>query len=328
MPCKSDTTRDVYRLLNAVLSPGEGAPATVMIFHRVLPHPDELRPSEPDTIRFEQVMRWVRAWFSVVPLQSIAAARTAQDLPPRSLAITFDDGYADNYTLALPILQKLGLSATFFVAPGFLNGGRMFNDTVIETIRQASGPQLDLTELGLESYPIGSVHERLATIDKLLRKLKYFPLEQRAERVAAIARQVGAKLPDDLMMSDAQVVAMRRAGMGIGAHTMSHPILASVDDSVAHAEIVASKRHLESMLGEPVDLFAYPNGRPTHDYAIAHVKMARDAGFKAAVSTAAGVFRPGADPFQIPRFTPWDRSRLKFALRFALNARQPGYEHV
>lgn len=299
-----------------------------MIFHRVLARPDELRPSEPDTARFEQVMRWVRSWFSVVPLESIASVSASAELPPRPLAITFDDGYADNYTLALPILQKLGLTATFFIAPGFLNGGRMFNDSVIEAIRQATESHLDLRDIGMESYPVGTLAERLATIDQVLRKLKYLSLEARAERVAAIAAKLGAKLPDDLMMSDAQVIAMRHAGMSIGAHTMSHPILAAVDDAVARAEILESKQHLESMLGERVDLFAYPNGRPKQDYAGAHVTMAREAGFKAAVSTAAGVFRGGGDLFQIPRFTPWDRSQLRFAIRFVLNARQAGYEHV
>ncbi len=310
-----------------MLGPGGGNPATVMIFHRVLAQPDELRPGEPDAARFEQVMLWVKRWFSVVPLERIATF-SSQPLPPRPLAITFDDGYADNYTLAMPILRRLGLNATFFVAPGFLNGGRMFNDTVIETIRQAPGLQLDLRSMGLESYSIGTTAERLAAIDRLLRKLKYFSIEERTERVTAIARKIDASLPDDLMMTDQQVLGMKRAGMTIGAHTMSHPILAAVEDEVARAEIVQSKQYLESLLGERVDLFAYPNGRPKQDYASAHVSMAREAGFKVAVSTAAGVFRPGDDQFQIPRFTPWDRSSFRFAVRFALNARQASFEHV
>lgn len=298
-----------------------------MIFHQVLARPDELRPTEPDAARFEQILRWVQRWFSVVSLDSIVGTDHPV-LPPRPLAITFDDGYADNYLIALPVLKKLGLTATFFIAPGFLNGGRMFNDTVIEAIRQAVGSHLDLSPIGLESYPIATPAHRVATIERLLRKLKYLSLEERASRISELVRHVGAKLPDDLMMTDAQVVAMKRAGMAIGAHTVSHPILAAVSDAVARSEIVQSKKHLESMLDERVDLFAYPNGRPNQDYARVHVAMARDAGFKAAVSTAEGVFRSGGDLFQIPRFTPWDRSRLKFAARLAMNARRTDHEHV
>ena len=68
-------------------------------------------------------------------------------LPPRALAITFDDGYADNRTVAAPLLERHGLPCTFFVATGFLDGGRMWNDTLIETVRRAPGQTLDLRDL-------------------------------------------------------------------------------------------------------------------------------------------------------------------------------------
>jgi hypothetical protein len=76
---------------------------------------------------------------------------------------------------------------------------------------------------------------------------------------------------------------------------------------------------LEQLLGERVGLFAYPNGKPGTDYSPESVQIVRELGFDAAVSTTWGAARSGTDPFQIPRFTPWDRSKLRFGARFAGN---------
>ncbi|MFO0121490.1 MAG: polysaccharide deacetylase family protein, partial [Inhella sp.] len=99
---------------------------TVLIFHRVLTQPDPLFPGEMDAARFDAVCGWLASWATVLPLHT--AVRQVRDgvLPARALAITFDDGYADNASVALPLLQKHGLCATFFVSTGYLDGGRMW----------------------------------------------------------------------------------------------------------------------------------------------------------------------------------------------------------
>jgi peptidoglycan/xylan/chitin deacetylase (PgdA/CDA1 family) len=130
-------------------------------------------------------------------------------------------------------------------------------------------------------------------------------------------------LPNDLMLSSTQLRALRDAGMLIGGHTRSHPILARLDDADAREEIVGGKQRLEALLGEPISLFAYPNGKPEEDFAARHAAMARAAGFEAALTTAAGMARQDTDPFQLPRFTPWDRTHWRFGLRMARNMRMP-----
>ena len=112
---------------------------------------------------------------------------------------------------------------------------------------------------------------------------------------------------------------MRHAGMQIGAHTRSHPILARLDDGQARVEIKGSKDFLENLLGERVGLFAYPNGRQTEDYSDDTVNLVRELGFDAAVSTNWGAARSATDLFQIPRFTPWDQSRIRFGARLLRN---------
>ena len=115
-------------------------------------------------------MRWVKCWFNVLPLGEAVTRLGEGRLPERPLAITFDDGYADNAAVAAPILLGLGIPATFFVATGFLDGGRMWNDTVIEAVRAAAGPVLDLAPLGLGEHAIATHDARRATIDRLIRR--------------------------------------------------------------------------------------------------------------------------------------------------------------
>jgi peptidoglycan/xylan/chitin deacetylase (PgdA/CDA1 family) len=130
------------------------------------------------------------------------------------------------------------------------------------------------------------------------------------------------ELPRDLMMTSAQVRSLRRAGMQIGAHTVTHPILAALPAAEARREIADSQRFLQDLLAEPVRLFAYPNGKPGRDFSNETVQIVRDLGFSAALSTSPGAAGPGSDLFRIPRYTPWDRSRLRFGARLLGNLRE------
>jgi len=113
---------------------------------------------------------------------------------------------------------------------------------------------------------------------------------------------------------------LRAAGMQIGAHTVSHPILATLSPQQAADEMARSRDVLQALLGERIGLFAYPNGRPGTDYLPdVHPGLVRELGFDAAVSTRWAAARHGEDVFQIPRFTPWDKRRSKFLLRLARN---------
>ncbi|MBL8352962.1 MAG: polysaccharide deacetylase family protein [Burkholderiaceae bacterium] len=312
-------------LLNAISPAGERARLSTLIFHRVLPAPDPLLPWEVDVATFDHICSWVSQWFNVLPLDD-AVDRLAQGrLPARAMTITFDDGYEDNHRHALPILKRHGLMATFFVATGFLDGGRMWNDSFIESIRRATDPVIDLRSAAgdlLGRFPVGSAATRRAAIDAVLALTKYLPLDDRVALSLRFAEELGVDLPDDLMMRSEQVLALRRAGMQIGAHTVSHPILARLDVDSARREIEQSKETLENLLGEPVTLFAYPNGRSGTDYDDQSVSLVRDAGFKAAVSTDRGVGTSDSDLFQLPRFTPWDRSKLRFGFRLVDNLRR------
>lgn len=305
------------RLALGRVSPGGARGLNILIFHRVLASPDPLFPDELDRAAFARRMQWLKASYAVLPLQSAVRLAREGRLPARAACITFDDGYANNATEALPVLRQLGLCATFFVASGFLDGGRMWNDTIIELVRRSPLPWLDAGAAGLDALPLTDLAARRRAIATLIGRLKYLPLAQRALIVEQLALAARCALPDDLMMRSSQVKALRHAGMEIGGHTVHHPILATLDEAAARAEIVGGKQALENLLGAPVPLFAYPNGGPGTDFLARDVALVRAAGFEGAVTTAPGGGPP--DLWQLPRFTPWDRDEVRFNLRMVRN---------
>jgi peptidoglycan/xylan/chitin deacetylase (PgdA/CDA1 family) len=308
------------------LSPG-GARGrlSIVIFHRVLQQPDDLFPEEMDAQRFDETCGWLANWFNVIPLDAAVDALDKGTLPPRALAITFDDGYADNASVALPILQRHGLPATFFVAAGFLDGGVMWNDVVTEALRNCPKDKVDLSRcsgLDLGVWPLASAQQRRSAIDSAIGRIKYLPGEHRLDVVAAVASACEVTVPRDLMMTSAQVRQLADSGMTIGGHTMTHPILARTDLQTARREVTEGRERLQAIAARPIELFAYPNGKPVEDYLPETVELVRSLGFKAAVSTRWGRSDPQTDRFQLPRFTPWDRREWAFALRMAANLRR------
>lgn len=313
----------MWKAAFSLLAPaGRGAKLSTLIFHRVLPAPDPMFPGEMHAVQFDAVCGWLRRWFNVLPLDQAVRRLANGSLPPRAAAITFDDGYADNHDIALPILQRHGLNATFFVATGFLNGGRMWNDTLIEAVRRCPRETLDLAGTALSELGcllLRTVEQRQQAVVRIIDTAKYLAQPERDQCVADVARCAAAILPNDLMMTDHQVRMLRRAGMLVGAHTVSHPILARLNRDCIRDEIGRSRDTLQNLLDEPIGLFAYPNGKPDQDYRIDAVEVVRSLGFAAAMSTKWGAACQSSDLFQLPRFTPWDRGSFGFASRLARN---------
>jgi peptidoglycan/xylan/chitin deacetylase (PgdA/CDA1 family) len=287
----------------------------ILMYHRVLSRPDPLQPDVPHIALLAEQFRTLAGAFNVLPLHEAAALLQSGGLPPGAACITFDDGYRDNHDLALPLLREFGLPATVFVATGYLNGGRMFNDSVVETVRRLDTGEIDLTRVGLGKRLISDVASRRVLIADLTKAVKYLDPEERDRFCEDLCRKAGSRLPVDLMMDDHQVKAMSDAGIDIGGHTVQHPILARIDDDVAWREIETNRDQLASLTGKTPLCFAYPNGKPNLDYTSAHARMVSKAGYLAAVSTAVGVASGDADPFQLPRFMPRERSAAQFVAR-------------
>lgn len=321
---QSEAELDMFlvKSLGSWLSPGgEQGKLSILVYHRVLGEVDPMRPMEFNAAHFNRQMNLLARYFNVLPLTAAVDKLRQGSLPARAVSITFDDGYADNAETALPILQALGLPATFFIATGYLEGGRMWNDTVIEALRRLPSGKLDLSERGLGVFYLNSVQDRVSAAQRIIGLLKYLPYADRQAQVDYVQSLVSSPLPANLMLTEKQLHKIYAAGMEIGAHTVNHPILANLDQEQARWEIITGKDQLETLIGERIRLFAYPNGRPTLDYLPEHVGMVREVGFDAAVSTQWGVSNGQTDRWQLPRFTPWDITRVRFMARLLWNCR-------
>jgi len=268
---------------------------------------------------FDIQMKIVASYFNPLPLSEAVERLKSGTLPSHAVCVTFDDGYLDNITEALPVLKKYNISATFFIAASFLDDGIMWNDAVIESIRNVTTEYFDLTDIGLENYRMTNWQEKNHAKHKILSALKYKQLAERNKLIQHVIRKSGHDVANNLMMSSKQVKELFDQGMEIGGHTINHPILAKISDHESIKEIKDGKKQLEDMIGERITSFAYPNGRPNQDYFQQHARIVRNAGFTCAVSTSDGISNINTDPYQLPRTTPWDQSTLKFLIRMLQN---------
>ncbi len=160
-------------LMRTVSQGGNEGRLSVFIFHRVLSESDPLFNWDPDAASFRQLMGWIKECFNVLPLDEAVRHLSERSLPPRAASITFDDGYVDNFHIARPILESLGLTATFFISTGYLNGGIMWNDSVIEAIRHCRKSHLDLSSMGLGVLDLSTAASIRRSISEVLSNIKY-----------------------------------------------------------------------------------------------------------------------------------------------------------
>jgi len=285
----------------------------VLVYHRVLDEADPFRPGDPSIAVFEKQMDILSRYFNVLHINEAIERLQTNTLPARAVTITFDDGYLDNYTHALPILEKAGLPFTIFVSTGYFSGECMWNDMVIELVKNYQGDTIDFKNHSLGLCEVTSVEHKVVCVNKLLNEFKYIPTAERYSRIEKLAVELGMEMPRNLMMSEEELVNISARGVEIGAHTINHPILNKINPDQAYKEILGSKERLENLIGKPVDYFAYPNGKPDVDYNKYHVQIVEEVGFKAAFTTEPAIAKRTNDFYQLPRIGPWHASRMSFS---------------
>ncbi|MDP2325277.1 MAG: polysaccharide deacetylase family protein, partial [Gammaproteobacteria bacterium] len=185
----------------------EGRRLVILHYHRVPEEPDPMCPELLERRIFGLHMQALADVFHVVPLSEGLVQLQDGTLPPRAVAITFDDGYADNYQVALPVLQHFRHPAAFFVAAGFLDGGCMFNDLVIEACRAApvGNWQTGIGMLG--NYVVADGPARSQLANQLIGRLKYLAADERLAVARQLLDSVGTRWPEHLMMTSDEVRA-------------------------------------------------------------------------------------------------------------------------
>jgi peptidoglycan/xylan/chitin deacetylase (PgdA/CDA1 family) len=283
----------------------------VLTFHRVLAQVDPMHLSWPSAQQFRNRIQWLKKVSNVLPLTDALETVFHLRTPGVFSAVTFDDGYLDNHEIALPILEDEGVAATFFVSTAFLSGGQMFNDTIRQTIRSVNSDQIAFPELNLDYLPLNTIKQRSHAAWRVNQVLKYLPPDERDERALRIAAKYGAQLTDNLMMGESQLIDLTVRGMSVGSHSHRHLIPTTVSEKEFQDDVAQSKSSLESILNSKIDLFAYPNGKPSLDFDQRHIPLLKELGFASAFSTENAAISHRNDLFQLPRFVPWSSNSFK-----------------
>jgi peptidoglycan/xylan/chitin deacetylase (PgdA/CDA1 family) len=276
---------------------------TILTFHRVLPDAlfkDYLFPSlAVSESMFRGQMASLQRRCRVVTLEEgLDALRTGRSGDKPMVAVTFDDGYADNVTVAAPIMNALGVRATFFVVTGLIGtDAELWYDVAARRWQAASFP--GLVAACAAAKVDGSWMRSKPAIGEWMSFLKRLEPAQRANVVA--------ELPDpgplqsrrhlDRLMTAEELRELVDAGHVIGSHTMSHPLLPQLDAASLKSELEMSLHQLHKWLGQPVRGFSYPNG--DHDDRVR--QAVADAGCTHACTTRTGRNGPHADPMRLSR---------------------------
>ena len=241
------------------------------------------------------------------------------------MAVTFDDGYADNLREARPLLERYDVPATVFVTSGQLGGDREFWWDELErlVVHDAPLPARLPETLDRCRRPSPGPRRRRprarASAPRLFWEIhrRLMPLADDARRSAldALADWAGAAAgapPRHPTLSEDELVRLADGRLiEIGAHSVTHPVLASLPQERQRAEIVGSKQRLEAILGRAVDRFAYPHGAPEH-FTRETAVLVREAGFRSACTSQRGAVDASSDRFALPRCAVrgWDADKL------------------
>jgi peptidoglycan/xylan/chitin deacetylase (PgdA/CDA1 family) len=275
---------------------------------------------------FEAHVRYLAGHYHVLPLPEVVdRLRQKRPLPANAVAITFDDGYADNLEAART-LHRHGLSATFYITSDCLQGGERFWPSEIRAlVARVPGDTLTLhlPDRVLE-LPLRDNDQRRAAVRSLSRTFKSHPIPVRESLRDQIRAAAGHPEVPSYMLTWAQLGEMDRLGMTIGAHTRTHPNLPSAGPQAAAEEIAGSKVRLERELGHEVTMFSYPNGGAERYYT---PELQREVArhFAAAASSRNALAGPASDLYALERVEVEERLEdLVFALeveRFVFSPR-------
>jgi peptidoglycan/xylan/chitin deacetylase (PgdA/CDA1 family) len=251
----------------------------------------------------------LRSHFTFISLEGLLRHLEGQPLPPNPALVTFDDGYRDNLTNAVPILRRHGVLATFFIATEYVAKRRLFWwDRISWIVKHAKRRRFTLSVPEAVDVDVELGIDRAARLlHEVVKSHAGLDLEAFLESLARAAdapwsEATEAALVQQNVMHWDDVRALRTAGMSIGSHTRTHRVLSTIPVEELANELSGSRSELEAALGECVQTLAYPVGRP-----VARIPAIRaavvDAGYKLAFSYGSG--RQGLrslDPLDVRRF--------------------------
>jgi peptidoglycan/xylan/chitin deacetylase (PgdA/CDA1 family) len=279
----------------------------ILRYHRVIPNEEPAAPYRMGlgVDLFTSQIAWLAEHARVVSLEEFLHWRDSGKTPPQDLyVLTFDDGYRDNLTHAAPVLERHGMTGTFYITAACLTERMPFWPEVLsQVVRLTSARSRALEVNGVQTVlELGTPEERVDTCLAMIERLRKMPAERISAEVARIAdvlqvdvERARAATPPVLSADDLRALAAK--GHGIGSHTVSHPYLAAEPQGRQREEIEGSKRLLEDALRTPVLDFCYPGG----GYTATTRDIVAAAGYRSATTSDLGIAGPEDDIFRLPR---------------------------
>lgn len=298
----------------------------VLCYHRIGMDGVPLFSELPSDI-FEAQMRYVRRRYRVLSLDDLCAEMENPSRRRDAVAVTFDDGYRDLHTHALPVLRKYQIPATIFLPVACIETGQVpWYDRIFLALKVFPKDELKIDVGRPRRFQLFSLRARLETASEIIQYLRTLPDDRRREYCAAVEEQI--ILPQnelkDRMLTWDQIRAMGREGITFGSHTMTHPAVSQLKESQMDRELGDSKRALEQRIGSPTAHFAYPFGQPADCGTTALPFLVRN-GYRSASTTVEGVNEPGDDLYQLRRSQVGNERRISmFAFRLNQLFLSPG----
>ena len=275
--------------------------ALILCYHRFSPQTESRKTSAP---LLAENLRYIKAHYTIVPLAELAARLKLGQSVRGLAAITIDDGYADAYEVAFPVLRQYQAPATLFVTTDFLSRKAwLWTDKLRYIALHTSARELRFTLKGqTRCLPLNGQYSRLAASDQANDQLKALPDEvkdREIERIAEAHEVVMPPLPPDeyRAITWAQAREMDAQGVAIESHTVTHPILTQVDSQQLRFEMREARRQLAAELDRDVQLFCYPDGAYNANVRAA----AAEAGYACAVTTTHGLNAADSDLLTLRR---------------------------
>jgi peptidoglycan/xylan/chitin deacetylase (PgdA/CDA1 family)/CelD/BcsL family acetyltransferase involved in cellulose biosynthesis len=322
LPGVAQILRNRYRL--SVASPGNrpswssraDACARILYYHRVNDDNDPFFHAISSDF-FDQQMRYIARYYKVVSLSDMLK-HLESGSREMVVALTFDDGYQDNYQNAFRILQRYNLPATVFLTTDPVDSGeRLWFERLALALKTTAREFIDL-EIDLpRRLLLRTEAERLDANNRIFAILRTLPDRDRRVRLDEILMQLAPpdeKVRENKMLTWDQIRLMKTHGIDFGGHTKTHPFISKLTQDEVVAEVSGCKRRIEEELQLPVEFFAYPNGRE-EDFGMWNKEVVRAAGYRAALTTIWGMNYRGTDPMELRRGGPWETSLPLFAYK-------------
>jgi peptidoglycan/xylan/chitin deacetylase (PgdA/CDA1 family) len=286
----------------------------VLAYHRVLPvasearYPFDIELVSADPEQFDWQMAWLARNFTVLPVSEIAdRLQRGRPLPKGSVAVTFDDGFLDNYTHAYPVLRSRRVPACIFLSTGYVGTERNFwFEEIAQLLMSAPARSVRLPSSPDVLPRADDAVTRREDIGRVLSELKRMPDDMRRTRLDEFRLQMNGHATTKPgfsahAMNWGQVAEMSHSGIEFGSHGVSHAVLSRLSSDDLRRELTESRLAIERATGAPVTAIAYPVGG---EDAIGDrvVSAARDAGYRLGFSYLPGSNRvASADYMQLTR---------------------------